>query len=131
MSRPIVCAFCDTSAEMLSKIMASYNIGAVPISEQGRLVGIVTDRDLVTRVLASGKSAELTSAGDIMSSPAVCISPEHSVTEAARLMSHRKLRRLPVCENGMLAGMLSLSDISNSRRFFAETAAAFCDICSI
>ena len=64
-----------------------------------------------------------------MTPNAVTVCPENSVTESARIMAKNQIRRLPVCENGKVVGIVSLSDISRSKLMFAETAAAFCDIC--
>ena len=63
-----------------------------------------------------------------MSTRLVHISPDHSITEAARLMAKEQIRRLPVCEDGRLVGIITLGDISRCKNYFSETAAAFCDI---
>lgn len=111
-------------------LMKQCDIGSVPVRSEGKFCGILTDRDIVLRCVASGDSAENMTVGQIMTSGELaCVSPEHSVTEAARIMAKEQVRRLPVCKNGEVVGMISLSDIASTKQMFSETAAAFCDIC--
>jgi CBS domain-containing protein len=94
--------------------MRELDIGDVLIEEGGRLVGIVTDRDLVVRALAEGRDATST-LGDIVSAEVVCITPSDSPEDAIRLMRERALRRVPVVENGRPVGILSLGDLAAER----------------
>ena len=94
--------------------MSDLNIGDVLIEEDGRLTGIVTDRDLVVRVLAEGRDAT-SKLGDIASSELVFISPTDTAEDAIRLMRERALRRVPVVENGQAVGIVSLGDLAAER----------------
>jgi CBS domain-containing protein len=104
----------DTSVLEAAQQMKSEDVGALPIVEGDRLVGVVTDRDLAIRVLAEGKDAE-TAVSEIASKDVVTVDPQQSLEEAARLMAEHQVRRLPVCEeDGKLVGMLAQADIAQS-----------------
>ena len=104
----------DTTVLEAAQKMKSEDVGALPIVEDDRLVGVVTDRDLAIRVLAEGKGAE-TAVSEIASKDIVTVDPQQSIEEAARLMAEHQVRRLPVCEeDGKLVGMLAQADIAQS-----------------
>lgn len=104
----------STSAREAARLLASENVGSLPIVEDDRLVGVVTDRDLAVRVLAESRDAE-TPVGEIASTDLVTIDPQQSLEEAARLMADHQLRRLPVCEeDGRLVGILAQADLAQS-----------------
>ena len=94
--------------------LAQHNIGAMPVcGNDGKVLGVVTDRDLVTRCLASGRSPEKTRVREVMTGAVVSASPDMSAAMAASIMGHKQVRRLPVIEEGKLCGMVSLSDLAN------------------
>ena len=93
-------------------LMRQEDCGSIPIVEGGRLVGIVTDRDIVIRAVAAGKDARSTKVSEVMSADPVCISPDTDVDEAAKVMADRQIRRLPVVEDGKLAGILVIGQIA-------------------
>jgi CBS domain-containing protein len=95
----------------VATMMREGNVGMIPVVENGRLAGVVTDRDLVTRGIAKKKPNSGT-VRDIMSTNLVCGTPDMSVDEAARLMSDAQVRRLPVVENDRLVGVVSLGDLA-------------------
>lgn len=112
-----------------ARLMRQYNIGAVPVcDDKGRLKGMITDRDIVIRCSALGKSVDTTSVADIMTRGAVTIDDRAHVGEAARLMADAQIRRLPVCRDGVLVGMLSLADLARSSDCDTEAAEALCEI---
>jgi CBS domain-containing protein len=94
--------------------MRDRDIGDVLIEQDGRLVGIVTDRDLVVRAIAEGRDTA-SRLGDIVSSEVVCITPTDTADDAIRLMRERALRRVPVVENGKPVGIVSLGDLAGER----------------
>ena len=103
----------EENVAVAARTLTHYNIGALPVcTANGHLCGLVTDRDIVTRCLASGKSPRLTTVRDVMSGNLAWATPEMDVAEAARLMGTRQIRRLPVLENGKLCGMVSLGDLA-------------------
>jgi CBS domain-containing protein len=102
----------NTTLSQIAKKMRDEDIGAVPVGENDRLVGMVTDRDICCRAFADGRDISKLSARDVMSSPIAYCKAEDDLTEAIRAMESRKVRRLPVInEKKRLVGMLSLGDI--------------------
>ena len=96
-----------------ARMLAQYNIGALPVcGYDGSLKGLVTDRDIVTRCLAAGRSPSTTAVEEIMTTAVVSARPDMDLELAAGLMGRRQIRRLPVTENGRLCGMLSLGDLA-------------------
>jgi CBS domain-containing protein len=93
-------------------LMRQEDCGSIPIVEDGRLVGIVTDRDIVVRAVAAGKDVRSTKVSEVMSADPVFISPDTDVDEASKVMAERQIRRLPVVEDGKLAGILVIGQIA-------------------
>jgi signal-transduction protein with cAMP-binding, CBS, and nucleotidyltransferase domain len=94
-------------------LMAAHDIGALPITQEDRLVGLVTDRDLVLRVLAERKDPRSVRLGDIATTRGIeTASPDMQLADARALMARRRIRRLPVVKDGRLVGMLSLGDVA-------------------
>jgi len=123
MSTPVVRISPDESVSVASRMLTRYNIGALPVcGRDGRLCGMVTDRDIVTRCLAPGKAPESTQVRDVMSAGISVVRPDMEMETAAALMSSKQIRRLPVMENGKLCGLISLGDLA-SRTEASEKAA--------
>lgn len=105
----------STPVAEVAQLMKTEDVGSVPITDGERLVGVVTDRDIVLRVVAESQDAQATTVGDIASSNLVTIDPQQSVEEAVRLMGEHQVRRLPVVEeDGRLAGVLAQADIATA-----------------
>ncbi|ATA59411.1 Inosine-5-monophosphate dehydrogenase [Geobacillus stearothermophilus] len=94
--------------------MREFNVGAIPIVDQGRLVGMITDRDLVVRGIAE-KHPGSTAVTEVMSRELVTVSPDDSVQKAADIMARHQIRRLPVVEGGRLVGIVALGDLATNR----------------
>ena len=110
-----------------ARLFKRMNLGALPVTDRtGRLVGMLTDRDIVLRCVAAGADAREQTVADIMTRGIVTAVPGQSVAEAAKAMGRGQVRRLPVVERGRLVGMLSLADMA--RRCDTEAAAALADI---
>ena len=96
-----------------SRMLEHYNIGVLPVcGSDGRLCGVVTDRDIVTRCLAAGRSPAVTPVRDVMTTQIRSAAPDMDVASAAAMMGRNQIRRLPVMENGRLCGMVSLGDLA-------------------
>lgn len=105
----------DTPIATLAKKMKEHDVGALPVGENDRLIGMVTDRDIAVRAVAHGKDVSKLTARDIMTKGIIWCRAGDSTSEAARLMETKQVRRLPVIdENKRLVGMLSLGDLSRS-----------------
>jgi CBS domain-containing protein len=94
--------------------MRDCDIGDVLVEENGRLTGIVTDRDLVVRALAEGRGATA-KLSDVLSSDLICITTNDSAEDAIRIMREHALRRVPVVENDRPVGIVSLGDLAAER----------------
>lgn len=95
-----------------ARLMRDDDVGSLPVVEGERLVATVTDRDIVVRVVAEGRTLE-TTVGEIASRELVTIDPQQPVDEAMRLMAEHQVRRLPVCEeDGRLVGVVAQADVA-------------------
>lgn len=104
----------EESVAVAARTLARYNIGMLPVcGGDGRLCGVVTDRDLVTRCIAAGKEPVRTPVREVMTSNVVSARQDMDTVAAAQLMGRQQIRRLPVLENGRLCGMVSLGDLAN------------------
>jgi CBS domain-containing protein len=96
-----------------ARVMKQVDAGVVPVTDNGRLAGIVTDRDIPIRVVAEGKDPGSTTVGEVASKNLVTVDPQQDLDEALRLMAQHKVRRLPVVEeDGRLVGVLAQADVA-------------------
>ena len=106
----------EESVEVAARTLAHYNIGALPVcGGNGQLHGMVTDRDLVTRCIAAGRSPAATTVQEVMTRQVVSAEMDMTTEAAAQLMGKQQVRRLPVVDNGRLCGMVSLGDLATRR----------------
>jgi CBS domain-containing protein len=105
---------CEPNATVAeaAKVMAQEDVGPVPIVEDGRLVGIVTDRDIVVRVVAEGRDPDATTVREIASTELVTVSPDDALDDALNRLAERQVRRLPVVEGDRLVGIVAQADIA-------------------
>jgi CBS domain-containing protein len=97
-----------------AKLMQQADAGMIPVVDDDRLMGTVTDRDIVMRVVAAGKDPQSTTAGEIASSDVVTVEPDQDLDEALSLMARHQIRRLPVIEDGRLVGVLAQADVARA-----------------
>jgi CBS domain-containing protein len=95
-----------------AEVMKGEDVGSVPVVEEGRLAGIVTDRDIVTRAVAERRDPQAVKVEEIASRDVVTVEPEQDLDEALALMARHQVRRLPVVEEGRLVGMLAQADVA-------------------
>lgn len=110
MSSDVACVHQSDSVETAAQLMGQHDVGSIPVCENQQVIGIITDRDIALRSVATGQANQIV--GDIMSENLAIGSPEMEVHDAARIMSERQIRRLPIVENGSLIGIIALGDIS-------------------
>ena len=110
---PTTCEPSTTVVEA-AKVMANEDVGPVPVVQEGRVVGLVTDRDLVIRVLAEGRDPSSTTIGEIASSDLVTVQPDSDLQEALQLMAQNQVRRLPVVEGEQLVGIVAQADVARA-----------------
>ena len=121
----------EESVAVAARALARYNVGVLPVcGNDGRLCGVVTDRDLVTRCIAAGRAPNGTAVRDVMTSKIVSATPDMDATQAAGLMGREQIRRLPVLENGRLCGMVSLGDLAVQKESIMDAADALTEISS-
>ena len=102
----------QTSVVEAARLMEKEDVGPLPVVEDGSLVGIVTDRDLVVRVLAEGRNPESTTVGDVCSTQPVSVEPDADLSQALALLARHQVRRLPVAEGDRLVGIVAQADVA-------------------
>ena len=129
MTKPVIHISPAESVEVAARTLAQYNIGALPVcGNDGKLCGVITDRDLVTRCVASGKRPADTLVREVMTGQVQSVQPDMEAGVAAHLMGRQQVRRLPVVENGKLCGMVSLGDLAKREESVMDAADALTDI---
>lgn len=94
-------------------LMAEKNIGALPVMEQGRLLGMISERDYTRKVVLQGRVSRETKVEDIMTGEVITVVPGDSVQDCLRLMTDNRIRHLPVMEEGKMVGIVSIGDLVN------------------
>jgi CBS domain-containing protein len=102
----------DRPAAEAAKLMKEADAGMIPVVNNGNILGTVTDRDIVVRLVAEGRDPQSTPVYEIASTEIVTIEPDRDLDEALELMAKHKVRRLPVVENGRLVGVLAQADVA-------------------
>lgn len=129
MTREVIRIHPEETVAVAARALERYNIGMLPVcGSDGRLRGVVTDRDIVTRCLASGRPAERTSVADVMTTRIISVQPDMETALAASLMGREQIRRLPVVENGRLCGMVSLGDLATQEESAIDAGDALSEI---
>ena len=119
----------NSSAALAARLLARHNVGALPVcGPDGRLRGMVTDRDIILRCIAPEDDPAQTPVRDIMSRACAYTSPDMDCLQAGALMAQQQVRRLPVVEKGRVVGILTLSDLARCGRYDMEAARALSEI---
>ena len=131
MSSPVIRIREEESVSVAARTLAHYNVGMLPVcASDGRLTGVITDRDIVTRCLAANRSPEKTPIREIMTAQVLSAQPDMELSAAAHMMGRSQIRRLPVVESGRLCGMLSLGDLACREETSLDAADALSEITS-
>lgn len=131
MTNSVVRIHPEESVAVAARTLARYNVGILPVcGGDGRLYGVVTDRDLVTRCVAAGRQPASTAVREVMTTGVISARPDMDTVAAARLMGQQQIRRLPVLENGRLCGMVSLGDLANREETACDAQDALTEISS-
>lgn len=131
MTSPVVRIDSNEAVSVAARTLTHYNIGALPVCKaDGTVCGMLTDRDIVTRCLASGRIPEQTKVREVMTSQVLSVQPDMEAAVAAHLMGRQQVRRLPVVESGKLCGMLSLGDLATSEEAVYDAGDALGEISS-
>jgi CBS domain-containing protein len=95
------------------QLMSDKNIGALLVTEGGKLVGILTERDYTRKIALKGKSSKQTAVREILSGQVIHVTPDHTIEECMRLMTDHRVRHLPVLESDRIVGVISIGDLVN------------------
>lgn len=129
MSTNVVCVEPNESAAVAARLLSRFNVGALPVcTKDGRLRGMVTDRDIVLRCVAADDDAQNVKVSEIMTRRIYSVDAQESIQNASALMARRQVRRLPVEEDGKLVGMVSLGDVAKLHDYTTEAAEALGEI---
>ncbi|MGY4395705.1 CBS domain-containing protein [Sphingomonas sp. UYAg733] len=113
--RDVVSMTADQSVREAVALLAQRRIGAVPVMDGTTVVGIFSERDVIHGLDAQGAAALDAKIGDVMTSPAITVGPSEAVIGALSLMTRRRIRHLPVIENGLMIGVVSIGDLVKHR----------------
>ena len=130
MTKQVVTVHPSESVEVAARTMTQYNIGVLPVCANGKLCGILTDRDIVTRCLAASRQPANTQVRQVMTEQVTAVRPDMQTGVAAHLMGRMQIRRLPVVESGVLCGMVSLGDMAACAETAMDAEDALSDVCS-
>lgn len=130
MSTPALSVSEYTDVFHIAKIMAENDVGVIPVCEKnGKIIGVVTDRDIVIRGVSKGQPMDSLIAKEIMTSQITTVSPMTELDDAFDIMAEIQVRRLPVVENSQLIGMVSLGDLSQALDYSFEISDAISEVC--
>lgn len=131
MTTPAVRIHPEESVSVAARMLERENIGSLPVcGNDGRLCGLVTDRDIVTRCLAAGRSPAATTVQEVMTRNIIAARPDTDAGAAAQVMGKRQIRRLPVIENEKLCGMVSIGDLAKRDEIAYDAGDALAEISS-
>jgi CBS domain-containing protein len=114
MVKDIVTVKANATVKAATELMNEYEIGCLLVVDDGKPVGILTERDLLKRIIHEGREPEKTEVNDVMSRPLIAAAPKMRGYDAAKLMFEQKIKKLPVVENGRLVGLVTLTDLIRS-----------------
>lgn len=131
MTRQVVRVDLEEPVAVAARMLSRYNVGALPVcDEEGRVRGMVTDRDIVLRCVAADRDPERTPVRHVMTGRVVTVGAEQPLLAAAEKMAREQVRRLPVEDRGRLCGVVTLADIAGNQETSMEAAEALTEICA-
>lgn len=116
-------------AKKAAEIMDKHDIGCLIVTHEGEPTGIVTERDMLKRVLLQFRDPRMTRVSDIMSTPLIASNSETELREALRLMNERRIKKLPIIKDSLLIGLLTLTDVVRSTAYFEHIITSLCSRC--
>ncbi|WP_081957705.1 CBS domain-containing protein [Anoxybacillus gonensis] len=127
MTRQVATVTPDQSVQEAAQLMNEHNVGAIPVVENGKVKGMITDRDITLRTTAQGLTPS-TPVSQVMTSDVVTGTPNMSVDEAAKVMAKNQIRRLPIVQNNELCGIVALGDIATNQAYDEAAEQALSEI---
>lgn len=131
MVKNVITVGAEATVREAAKLMNKHEIGCLVAVKKGKPVGIVTERDMLKRVLLKSKDPQKTKVSKIMSKPLVVGEPQTDIRDAVRLMVEGKIKRLPIVEDSHVLGLVTFTDIVRSSAYFEHIIASFCSRCPL
>jgi len=129
MVKNVITVETEATVKEAAKLMNAHEIGCLIVMNRGKPVGIVTEMDMLKRVLLKSRDPRKTKVSQIMSKPLVVGEPQTDVRDAVRLMVEGKIKRLPIVEDGNLLGLVTFTDIVRSSAYLERIISSFCSRC--
>jgi len=129
MVKNVITVGAEATVREVAKLMNKHEIGCLLVTKKEKPVGIVTERDMLRRVLLKSKDPRKTKVSKIMSKPLMVGEPQTDIRDAVRLMVEGRIKRLPIVENGHLLGLVTFTDIVRSSAYFERIISSFCSRC--
>ena len=131
MSNYVVTISPDENTSVAARMLSRHNVGILPVcTGDGKLQGVVTDRDIVLRCIAADKKPDQTPVKNVMTSRVVTVSPQDDYKQASQKMAQEQVRRILVTDQEKLVGILSLGDLTRAKDLKLEAAETMMEICS-
>lgn len=121
----------EATVQGAAELMDKHDIGCLIVVSHGNPVGIITESDMLRRVLLQKRDLANTKVGKVMSAPLLTASSQTDIGDAVRLMNERRIKKLPVVEDGQLVGLVSLTDVVRSLAYFEHVISSLCARCQI
>jgi CBS domain-containing protein len=129
MTKNVITVDSSAPVKKVAELMDKHDIGCLIVMKEGKPIGIITERDMLKRVLLQFRDPRMTRVNDIMSTPLIASNPETNVREAVRLMNERRIKKLPVVEASHLIGLLTITDLVRSLAYFEHVITSLCSRC--
>ena len=129
MVKNLITVEAEDTVKKAAELMDKHDIGCLIVINYGNPVGIVTERDMLKKVVVERKDPGKIKVGHIMSAPLITSPPQIEVRDAVRLMNERRIKKLPVIEDGNLIGLVSLTDVMRSLAYFEHVVSSLCARC--
>jgi len=114
-----------------AELMDKLDIGCLIVVSYGNPIGIITERDVLKKVVLQRRDPGKTKVGNIMSAPLITAHPQTDIRDAVRLMNERRIKKLPIIEDGNLIGLVSLTDVMRSLAYFEHVISSLCARCQL
>ena len=124
MCKEVACVKPDSKVTDVAKLMLNKHVGCIPVCDNNKVVGLVTDRDLILRTLACDKDIKQTPVSEVMTTKVFNVSPDAEVSEAQKIMCDCQIRRVPVVENDLLVGIITVGDLANNENVTSKEVSA-------
>ena len=129
MVKNLITVEAEDTVKKAAELMDKHDIGCLIVINYGNPIGIVTERDMLKKVVVERKDPGRTKVGNIMSGPLVTSHPQAEIRDAVRRMNERRIKKLPVIEDGNLIGLVSLTDVMRSLAYFEHVVSSLCARC--